>query len=143
SAMNNLNINEQAAVIVFVKQFTLDGGQIKNAWSVDELSLMPTQPNTVQDNIKNQLSKGRSGEIVIQHYTYTLVTHWVEGTSHKSPYDYDTHVPLILFHPGKFERKYVRQRVTTLQLANTLAEILNVPKPSASMAEVLPEVFDP
>ena len=51
--------------------------------------------------------------------------------------------PSTIFHPGKFERRYVRKRVAALQLANTLAEILNVPKPSASTYEILPDLFDP
>jgi len=43
-----------------------------------------------------------------------LITHWKEGSAHKTPYNYDTHVPLIVFHPGKFEKRYVRQRVSPM-----------------------------
>jgi len=143
-AMTKLDEEDQSSIINGVKNKLTESPLIKQAWSFDELFSMPTQTNTILDNIKKQLFKGRSGQIIIQPYPYTLFTLEPQGTSHtRAPYNYNTHVPLILFHPGKFERKYVRQRVTTLQLANTLAELLNVPKPSASTAEVLPELFDP
>jgi predicted AlkP superfamily pyrophosphatase or phosphodiesterase len=140
----DIDKESQKQIIEDVKNICLKNPHILNAWTFDELITMPTQPNTILDNIKNQLFRGRSGQVIIQPYSYNLFTGDKAGTSHsRLPYEYNTHVPLILFHPGKFERKYVRQRVTTLQLANTLAELLNIPKPSASTAEVLPELFDP
>jgi predicted AlkP superfamily pyrophosphatase or phosphodiesterase len=142
--MTKLNNEDQEIIMNDVRNKLIESPFIKQAWTFNELSIIPTQQNTILDNIKNQLFKNRSGKIIIQPYPYTLFTGELKGTSHtRSPYDYNTHVPLILFHRGKFERKYVRQRVTTLQLANTLAELLNVPKPSASTAEILPELFDP
>lgn len=144
TVMTDFSEEDQKNVIADVKNKLLETPHIKQAWTFDELMAMPTQQGTILDNIKNQLFKGRSGQIIIQPYPYTLFTRDKKGTSHsRSPYDYNTHIPLILFHSGKFERKYVRQRVTALQVANTLAELLNVPKPSASTAEILPELFDP
>lgn len=141
--LQKISAQKRAELLSDIKFAVLQQPGIKNAWTFDELFNIPTQINTLEDNIKNQLFKGRSGSIIIQTDPYTLITHWPEGVSHKTPYDYDTHVPLILFHPGKFERRFVRKRVVALQLANTLAEILNVPKPSASTYEILPDLFDP
>ena len=143
SAFANLDRAKQFALKQDIKKAANAHPGIKNVWTFDELFHTYTQPNTIEDNIRKQLFPGRSGQIIIQPYPYTLVATSEYGTSHQTPYDYDTHVPLLIFHPGKFERRYVRQRVSTLQLANTIAETLNVPKPSASMAEILPELFDP
>jgi arylsulfatase A-like enzyme len=143
AALNELDMQKRMKVMYDIKQQALQQSGIRNAWLFDEMTHLPTQPNTIEDNLKKQLFKGRSGSIVLQTEPYALITHWNEGSEHRTPYNYDTHVPLIIFHPGKFERKYVRQRVVTLQLANTLAEILNVPKPSASMYDILPDLFDP
>jgi len=143
SVMETLNFRQRREVINDIKMCALQQPGIRNAWTCDELLHIPTQPGTLEDNIKNQLFKGRSGSVVIQTEPYKVITHWPNGSSHKSPYDYDTHVPLIVFHPGKFERRYVRKRVAALQLPNTLAEVLNVPKPSASTYEILPDLFDP
>lgn len=143
AATKSLNFQERENILNDIKSYVLQEPGIKNAWTYEELAHLPTQPGTLEDNIKGQLFKGRSGSVVVQTEPYTVITNWPEGASHKTPYNYDTHVPLIIFHPGKFERRYVRQRVVALQLANTLAEILNVPKPSASVYEILPELFDP
>jgi len=134
---------KQNAIITDIKQYVLQEPGIKRVWSSQELLHMPTQPNTIEDNIKNQLFTGRIGSIVVQTHPYTVITHWPQGASHKTPYDYDTHVPLIVYHPGRFEKRHVRQRVVVQQLANTLAELLNIQKPSASTYEILPELFDP
>lgn len=138
-----ISSQDRANIINDIKLQILQEPGIKNAWVYDDLLRIPTQPGTLEDNIKNQLFSGRSGSIVIQTEPYTVITHWPTGASHKTPYDYDTHVPLIVFHPGKFERRHVRKRVTVRQLANTLAEVMNVPKPSASTCEILPDLFDP
>lgn len=143
SVMGTMNDDQYSAIINDLKMWMLQEKGIRNVWSYDDLVRMPTQPGSLEDNIKKQLYKGRSGSIIVQTQPYTVITNWKEGTSHTTPYDYDTHVPLIIFHPGKFERRYVRQRVSAIQLPNTLAEVLNVPKPSASTSEILPELFDP
>jgi len=140
--MAQYTLKKQRALIEDLKYQILNHPGIKHVWDSHELSRTCTQPNTIEDNIKNQVFEGRSGQIIVQPYPYNLITRWDGGTSHKTPYSYDTHIPLIIFHPGKFERKYVRQRVSALQLANTVAEILNVAKPSSSTAEILPELFD-
>lgn len=141
--MNDYDSDKQNAIIYDIKKYALQEPGIKNVWTAQELLHMPTHPHTIEDNIKNQLFVGRTGSLVVQTFPYTVITHWPQGASHKTPYNYDTHVPLIIFHPGRFERRKVRQRVFAQQLANTLAELLNVQKPSASTYEILPELFDP
>jgi len=140
--LDGLDTDKQTAILHDIQSMVLATPGVKNAWLIDDLLRLPTQPHTLEDNIKKQVFKGRSGSIIVQPYPYTVITHWKEGSAHKTPYGYDTHVPLIVFHPGKFEKRQVRQRVSPLQLANTLAEVLNVPKPSASTCEILPELFD-
>jgi len=141
--MKGFDSQKHADVMKDIKLYASQEPGVMNAWLYDEFLQYPTQRHTLEDNIKNQLFRGRSGSVIIKTEPYSIVTHWQEGAEHKTPYGYDTHVPLIIFHPGKFERRHVRQRVSPLQLANTLAEVLNVPKPSASTCEILPDLFDP
>ena len=140
--MEKYSKEKQNAFITDIKQAVLKEPGIKNVWGSQELLQISTQPNTIEDNIKNQLFPGRSGSVILQPYPYTVITHWSSGASHKTPYDYDTHVPLVVLHPGRFERKSVYQSVIIQQLPNTLAELLNVPQPSASTCGILPELFD-
>ena len=89
-----------------------------------------------------QVFPGRSGQIIVQTYPDNVITKHARGTSHKTPYENDTHVPLILYQPGKFEYKKIRKKVWTLQLPNTISKILNIPKLPASTFEVLPGIFE-
>ncbi len=62
-----------------------------------------------------------------------------EGTSHGSPWNYDTHVPLIFWGAGIGQGTYV-ERVGISDVAPTLAAILHTEIPSGSIGHALPEV---
>lgn len=76
----------------------------------------------------------RSGDVFIH-----LGPGWLDSThrtSHGSPYNYDTHVPLIFYgwriFPGTSSRKTV-----TSQIAPTISHMLGIPFPSGSIGELL------
>ncbi|HML19639.1 MAG TPA: hypothetical protein PKD74_03625, partial [Candidatus Dependentiae bacterium] len=54
------------------------------------------------------------------------------------PYEVNTHVPLMVYRHQFFEHKMVNSKVSMLQVANTIAQILHVPKPAASTSLLLP-----
>lgn len=114
---------------------------IKNAWTFDELRDKTYPDHSFEQHFKMQLYLGRSGRITIQTHPYILVTDYAEGTGHKTPYIYDTQVPCILYQPRTLEKKHIASRVWATQLAPTLAHILEIPRPSASMFSVLPGVL--
>ena len=64
------------------------------------------------------------------------------GTSHGSPYDYDSHVPL-LFWGGAVESGVYSKLVGISDVAPTLAAILHVETPSGSVGHVLDQVAKP
>jgi arylsulfatase A-like enzyme len=63
-----------------------------------------------------------------------------KGTDHTSPYNYDTHVPLVLFgipfQPGTY-----RTSVEPIDLAPTLASVLGINTPTHSVGRVLTEAL--
>jgi len=65
-----------------------------------------------------------------------------EGTGHGSPYDYDSHVPLI-FYGGQVHAGVYGDRVGISDVAPTLAAILQVETPSGSIGHVLKQVANP
>lgn len=71
--------------------------------------------------------RDRSGDLMIQGKKYYLVKDNY-GTSHGSTYDHDTHVPLLFWGPGINPGKYT-EKVRTVDIAPTLAEILNISPP--------------
>lgn len=62
------------------------------------------------------------------------------GTTHFSPYSYDRHVPLA-FYGSVFVPGTYRERVEPVDLAATLAALLNVNQPSASIGKVLTDAI--
>ncbi len=139
---NKLTQAQQQAIIKEIKKFLSRYSAIKNVWTYDELMQASYQPTQIENFFKQQLFAGRSGYISIQTYPYTMDSKWIAGTDHRSPYAYDTHVPLAIYWPGMYENKRIGTHVWMLQLANTLARILDIQHPSASTFNVLPGLFN-
>jgi hypothetical protein len=64
------------------------------------------------------------------------------GTNHYTPYSYDRHVPLAFFG-GPFTPGIYHGRVEPVDLAATLASLLGINQPSASVGHVLTEAIRP
>jgi len=126
-----------------LKTFLINTPGIKMAWSATELDTLPFDPEfqTIERFFKMQRYPGRSGDLFVQVEPFTIITRFAQGTTHESPYNYDTHVPLTIYKQGEFEHKKIFKRVYTTQFANTMAQILQVGKPSASTFELLPGIF--
>jgi predicted AlkP superfamily pyrophosphatase or phosphodiesterase len=78
-----------------------------------------------------------SGDVVLVSEPF-WVPGKLSGTTHGSPYAYDTQVPLLLAGPGVRPGRYAG-RVSTLDLAPTLADLLGVLQPAGSEGRVLAE----
>ena len=80
----------------------------------------------------------RSGDVLFVLAPYCLSG--TKGTTHGSPWHYDTHVPMLLLgcgiRPGQHDRP-----VSPACLASTVAELLGVDYPSANAEEPLDEAL--
>jgi predicted AlkP superfamily pyrophosphatase or phosphodiesterase len=90
--------------------------------------------------IINNFSPQRSGDVII-----TLNSGWIEKTDdivadHNSPYEYDSHVPLI-WYGWSVNRATVTRKVNMTDIAATLSSICKVPYPNACTGEPLFELF--
>jgi predicted AlkP superfamily pyrophosphatase or phosphodiesterase len=81
--------------------------------------------------------RGRAADLFIIQKPYWLASK--QGTSHGTPFSYDTHVPLIFYgtgiRPGRHD-----ENVRTADIAPTLAALLGVNTPSGSVGRVLPVI---
>jgi len=62
------------------------------------------------------------------------------GTTHGSPHVYDTHVPILFYGPRWVGAGNVNNRVEVADIASTLAGMLGIAPPGASVGKVLPLV---
>ena len=58
--------------------------------------------------------------------------------THGSPYDYDSHVPLLVYGPKWYRPGRIETRVEITNIAPTLAQLLGVARPEAAEAAALP-----
>jgi arylsulfatase A-like enzyme len=71
-----------------------------------------------------------------------FIVGFVSGTDHATPYNYDTHVPLV-FYGLPFQAGTYRTHAEPVDLAPTLASLLGVNAPSHSVGRVLTEALAP
>lgn len=130
----------QQRILDDLKGFIRSLPGVAQVWTFDELEKLPLDFNDTSNYLKNQLYRGRSGHLICKIMPYCYIDNRLSATTHGSPYDYDTHVPLVLYQAGKLMDKTIQERVYIPQLAVTLAHILNVPRPSASTYNLLPGI---
>lgn len=106
---------------------------------------------TKEQLLKGEVSRDKAGQRVINGYNTVRGPDVVvvldpyyqaasTGTTHGSPFNYDTHVPLILMGAGVKPGRY-HQAAAVNDLAPTLATILEVEVPAGSMGRVLAEAL--
>lgn len=124
-----------------VKRFILGIPGIRKVWTYKELSNAHFDTTYDLDiYLQRQLFKGRSGELLISTMPYTSIQSKESGTGHMTSYNYDTQVSLIFYLPNRLHKKTIFETVYMSQLAPTLASILKTPRPSASIAPILPGI---
>jgi len=89
---------------------------------------------------QNSYNQRRSGDVIIN-----LEPGWVERngkvTSANSPYDYDSHVPLI-FYGWKTKRKSVLNPIYINDLAPTLSILLGITWPNGATGTPIKEMIE-
>jgi predicted AlkP superfamily pyrophosphatase or phosphodiesterase len=83
---------------------------------------------------------GRSGNVYYELSPYLLPEPKPEGTTHGSPWGYDTHVPLLWLETGIRPGTYPGN-VSVADIAPTLSSLLGIPAPSGSQGRVLKEML--
>jgi hypothetical protein len=100
--------------------------------------LLKTGNGKLFQQVQRTFHPQRSGDVLFVLAPYTVPT--AKGTTHGSPWHYDTHVPLLLvgcgIKPGQFTRD-----VSPACVASTVAELAGVDHPSANSEPPLREAL--
>lgn len=111
---------------------------IFRVYTADQLASGQTLDDLIDRRVRNGFFGPRASDIFIVIEPYYLFEK--TGTSHGTPFNYDSHVPLVLMGPGIKPGKYHR-RAAVNDIAPTLATLLEVETPSGSMGRVLDEAL--
>lgn len=98
--------------------------------------------NTIGDLVDKRVQAGfhyeRSSDLFVVSAPYWLFEK--SGTSHGTPYNYDSHVPVVFMGPGFKPGRYYKKAAVN-DIAPTFATMLDVELPSGSAGRVLSEAF--
>ncbi|MGE5496438.1 MAG: alkaline phosphatase PafA [Syntrophothermus sp.] len=129
TAESGLNIHE---IMVSVKDFIRDNFTAVNwIFTRDELDRQ-IAGREERNFILNGYNPSRSGDIALNLQPGFLPNFLNEGTTHGSPYTYDTHVPMIYFG-WHVPKQTVNTPVYIVDIAATIANLLNITETSAAM----------
>ena len=122
-----------------VREFLLAQKYIKNVYTEEQIQLSSTTDYYLQAINKGYDPK-QNGELILL-LKPAYVEYSATGTTHGSPYSYDTHVP-VLFYGWKIKKgeSYAKKYIT--QIAPTLAQKLKITMPNGTQSEVLEEIFE-
>jgi arylsulfatase A-like enzyme len=93
------------------------------------------------NQIRNNYHPVRAGDIYIvqEPYWFNFDKGPVAGM-HGSPWNYDTHVPLIFSGPG-INAATIHRQAQPADVAPTIAALLGMSPPASAQGTILPEVF--
>ena len=113
---------------------------VARVYTRDQLLRGDIATDRVGQRVLRGFNAQRSGDLEV-----VLEPFWISGalgTTHGSPYNYDTHIPLVLMGPRVKAGLYT-DHVALNDLAPTLATLLEVETPSGSSGRVLTEALLP
>ncbi|MCB0323696.1 MAG: alkaline phosphatase family protein [Bdellovibrionales bacterium] len=116
-----------SAIEVLVKNDLEKCPLIEKVWLASELLRTEGSPTGVERQYVNGFHPARSPDFLIQLKEHALAAP-DRKTEHGSPYDYDSHVPLIMVHPSLSPRREVTA-VEPLDIAPTIASFLGLEPP--------------
>jgi predicted AlkP superfamily pyrophosphatase or phosphodiesterase len=136
-AQRKLNLEEvQATAAAAVRLLP----HIARVYTREELRRGPAPADMVLRRVLNGFYYQRAADLTAVPEPYWLFE--AGGTSHGSPWNYDSHVPLILMGPGIRAGTYYRPARVN-DIAPTLAALLGVAPPSGSSGRILEEALAP
>jgi arylsulfatase A-like enzyme len=97
-------------------------------------------PGLLGTLVLNGFNPERSGDVVIIPKPFKFFSTSSSGTTHGSPYNYDTHVPIIfygmMFKPGRYA-----DAVYITDIVPTLCSVLMLEEPSGCVGKAMTNII--
>ncbi|MEO8235483.1 MAG: alkaline phosphatase PafA [Flavobacterium sp.] len=120
------------------KDYLMTFKEVKRVYTEEEIL-----NSTGNDYYSNFIFKGydpkQNGDIVVLYGTGNI-DHGITGTTHGTPYSYDTHVPCI-FYGWNIKKGETHEKKEITQIAPTIAQKIQIPFPNGTQSNVLSEIL--
>ncbi|MBI3473691.1 MAG: alkaline phosphatase family protein [Candidatus Solibacter usitatus] len=129
---------EQRDVQRVAAEAALTVAHVARVYTRDQLTGGVAMEDAIGRRIMNGYHHARGADVMI-----VLEPYWMyasRGTTHGTPYGYDTHVPVIFMGAGVKAGRYP-QRIIPNDIAPTLAYLLEVEPPSGAAGRILTEIL--
>lgn len=125
------NYNE---VVNFLQEQLMKYSFVSEVYTSEQMKYS-TLPMHTGKLIQNGYNHKRSGDLMV-NYKPGVIEYGHQGTTHGSPYSYDTHVPLLFFGSGipKGENKCYTE---ITQIATTVCDLLKIPFTNGSNGRLI------
>lgn len=113
--------------------------EVYMAWSLQEL-MISAGVDPVTLSLQRGIHPQRSGDVVLVNQP-GYIEYGFRGTTHGSPFVYDTHVPLLFYGHG-IRKGELTRRVSITDIAPTVARLLRIGFPTGATGDVIHELCD-
>jgi len=124
---------EAETVAVLIREWALSTGKYQAAYTRAQL-LDGRAPGMIGQRVLNGYHPERSGDVVLVFKPYILGVSVKSGTTHGSPFGYDTHVPVLFYGPAFKRGRYAGEFFIT-DIVPTLCAALRVSVPPGSIGK--------
>ncbi len=115
----------------FIREWALATGKFQAAYSRDQL-LDGRAPGPLGERVLNGYNAERSGDVVMVLKPFIINWAGKTGTTHGSPYSYDTRVP-VLFRGAMFKPGHYADEFSITDFVPTLCAGLHITEPPSSI----------
>lgn len=118
--------------------------QVARVYTRSELAAGLVNGDAIDRRMRNGFNAERSGDVLVLHEANWLAGAGGPGggTTHGTPYSYDTHVPVIFWGPRDLVRPgQYHDNAAVHDIAPTLATQLGIAQPSGVTGRVLSEIL--
>lgn len=137
-ALKERGINPEALAAA-IRDWALESGHFQAAYTRSQL-LDGRAPGALGRLVLNGFHPERGGDVVLIKKPFQLPGTASTGTTHGSPYSYDTHVPVLFFGTGFKPGRYADKFAIT-DIAPTLSAVLRITPPSGNTGTPLAKIL--
>ena len=122
-------------------RFLLDYNGVANTYTRSQMENGTVPNDRMSLLMQRAWNKQMSGDVIVVTKPYWYFGSTNSGTSHGSPYTYDTNVPLMIMGKAWVKAGAYSQYAEVVDIAPTLSHLLRIRMPSGSEGRVLTETL--